>query len=212
MATPCSPGGSPPRCRSCCRATSAGSSPSWRRPRAAPAGSTSPSPMSAPRPASGIEGVRRSATEHDRGCVVILSSLTDMSPLLAIRFPQARTMWTSIRTRWMEWDWHGATLFNLRSPSSRPDLVKRIVDEFVDPKGSSVRILDVGGTRQGFVAHLPEEHRSLRERTYLLNPRGGAEIAFRSISEVPADTEPFELTMMFGVQIGRASWRERGGQ
>src|SRR3546814_6868703 len=61
----------------------------------------------------------RSATEHDRGCVVILSSLTDMSPLLAIRFPQARTMWTSIRTRWMEWDWHGATLFNLRRSEER---------------------------------------------------------------------------------------------
>src|SRR3546814_14872039 len=120
-----------------------------------------------------------------------------MSPLLAIRFPHARTMWTSIRTRWMECDWHGATLFNLRSPSSRPDLVKRIVDEFVDPKGSSVRILDVCGTRHGFDAHLPEEHRSLRERTYLLNPRGGAESAFPTIHEVPAVPHHFTPQVNF---------------
>ena len=101
----------------------------------------------------------------------------------------------------MGWDWHASTLFNLRSPSSHPDLVERIVEEFVLPSGPSARILDVGGTKQGFVAHLAEDHRFLRSRTFLVNPRGGEEIAYRDVAEIPADTEPFDLAMMFGVMV-----------
>lgn len=110
-------------------------------------------------------------------------------------------MLANLKTRWTQWDWHGARLFNLRSPSSRPELVRRIVEEFVLPAGPAARILDVGGTRQGFVAHLGADHRDLRARTVLVNPRGGAEIAFRDISEIPGDAEPFDLAMMFGVMV-----------
>lgn len=101
----------------------------------------------------------------------------------------------------MDWDWHGATLFNLRSPSSHPEIVTRIIEEFVLPRGPSARILDVGGTKQGFVAHLGKEHQQLRSRVYMVNPRGGREIAYRDVSEIPEDTEPFDLAMMFGVMV-----------
>ncbi len=110
-------------------------------------------------------------------------------------------MWTNIKTRWTGWDWHGASLFNLRSPSSHPEIVKQIVDEFVLPKGDSARILDVGGTRQGFVAHLGDDYGHLRPRVCLVNPRGGAEIAYRNIESIPENTEPFDLAMMFGVMV-----------
>jgi SAM-dependent methyltransferase len=110
-------------------------------------------------------------------------------------------MLANLKTRWRHWDWHGARLFNLRSPSSRPELVRRIVEEFVLPAGPSARILDIGGTRQGFVAHLGAEHRHLGDRTFLVNPRGGAEIAYRDISDIPADAAPFDLAMMFGVMV-----------
>lgn len=117
------------------------------------------------------------------------------------RFAVTVDMWTEIKTRWTRWDWHGSRLFNLRSPSSRRTTVRRIVEEFVLPWGPSARILDVGGTRTGFVAQLSDEHRHLRRQTFLVNPRGGDEIAFRSVSAIPEGTPPFELAMMFGVMV-----------
>lgn len=107
-------------------------------------------------------------------------------------------MWTEIKTRWTQWDWHGARLFNLRSPSFRPGTVRRIVEEFVLPWGRAARILDVGGSRQGFVAHLDDEHLHLRTQTVLVDPAGGEGVAFRSVSEIPDGTEPFELAMILG--------------
>lgn len=110
-------------------------------------------------------------------------------------------MWTDIKTRWKQWDWHGARIFNQRSPSSRPELVRRIIAEFVDPHGPAARILDVGGTRQGFLSRLNGEYGHLRERTCLVNPRGGPEIAYRDVASIPPDAEPFDLAMMFGVMV-----------
>lgn len=110
-------------------------------------------------------------------------------------------MLANLKTRWRQWDWHGARLFNLRSPSSRPKVVRRILEEFVLPAGPAARILDVGGTGHGFVAHLGEDLGDVRTRTVLVNPRGGAEIAYRDLSGIPADTEPFDLAMMFGVMV-----------
>jgi SAM-dependent methyltransferase len=110
-------------------------------------------------------------------------------------------MWTNIKTRWTGWDWHGASFFNHRSPSSHPEIVRQIVAEFVLPRGESARILDVGGTKQGFVAHLGDDHRHLRSRMCLVNPRGGDEIAYRNLSSIPKCIEPFDLAMMFGVMV-----------
>lgn len=107
----------------------------------------------------------------------------------------------NIKTRLAEWDWGGSAMFNFRSPSSNPEIVRRIIGEFIRPEHDDARILDVGGTKNGFVAHLGEDHRHLRERVFLLNPRGGAEIAFRDIAGIPAHTKPFDLAMMFGVMV-----------
>jgi len=93
------------------------------------------------------------------------------------------------------------SLFNLRSPSSHPEIVKQIIDEFVLSRGDSARILDVGGTKQGFVAHLGNDYHHLDSRVCLVNPRGGDEISYRDMASIPEGIEPFDLAMMFGVMV-----------
>lgn len=98
----------------------------------------------------------------------------------------------------MSKDPHSHRALNLGSPSSDREIVEKIIREFLSEPGTLA--LDVGGTKAGFIAQLPAISPNLRERIFLVNPEGDDEIAWRSISLVPNESQ-YDLVMMFGTAM-----------
>lgn len=81
------------------------------------------------------------------------------------------------------------------SPSNHKAKVKLILDEFVYKNHQFPRVLDVGGTLQGFAGHLPPENASLRQHITRVNPDNGH---FPHINCLPHGEKPYDLAMLFG--------------
>ncbi|NKL63304.1 class I SAM-dependent methyltransferase [Rhizobium leguminosarum] len=102
-------------------------------------------------------------------------------------------------------DSHAGMKFNSGSPSSDKKVVAKIVKQFM--KSSDSVALDIGGTKLGFIAHLPSS--GIRQRVVLVNKEGGDEITWRSVGLVP-EGEKYDLVMMFGtaMYMGHVELRE----
>lgn len=90
-------------------------------------------------------------------------------------------------------EWQSCPLANFGSPSSREHSVRRIESQFLSGRPQP-RILDVGGTRNGFIKKASS---SIRHRVTIVNPVGSS-AEYRILRDVPPGPE-FDLIMMFGV-------------
>ncbi|MGO7445134.1 hypothetical protein [Rhizobium leguminosarum] len=86
-------------------------------------------------------------------------------------------------------------LWNANSPSSDPNLVAKIVREFMSTKDATA--LDIGGTKLGFVRELPAGSSDLEQRIKLVNVSGKEGIYRRRMKCVP-ETDRYDLVMSFG--------------
>ncbi|RVT99476.1 hypothetical protein EOD42_05145 [Rhodovarius crocodyli] len=87
----------------------------------------------------------------------------------------------------------GGAVFNGASPSSHPQIVARIVRDYVPAGG---RVMDIGGTAHGFKAQavLPAG-----ARLVIVNPEPGVGADVADTSHIPLTEPPFDLAMLFGV-------------
>ncbi len=91
----------------------------------------------------------------------------------------------------------GSSVFNRASPSSHAGCVARIVADYLQsPAAAPARILDIGGTANGFRAHaaLPAGC-----QVVIANPEPGVGADYRFVSEIPQTVPGFDLAMLFGV-------------
>ena len=93
----------------------------------------------------------------------------------------------------------GSAIYNRASPSSHDRCVARIVRDYMTPvTARPIRILDIGGTAQGFRAHaaLPAGCQVI-----VANPEASAEADCRYVSDIPLTAERFDFAMLFGVMM-----------